>query len=453
MRALNAFLVDATASGASSGRAWSTPRSSTAPRATSPSCEALAADRAARAGRLRRRARPGGPLFVLEDNLRAPSGFAYAVAARARSTPARPTAWSSATSAVAAQPCARLARAATGRRRASSVLSDGAEASSWWEHEQVARCVGGRSSRSPISSTRRARVVRAARTRTPPGRRRVPPLRRGPPARRARRAPDAAAGRCSSRGCKGTVAVVNAFGTGLGDDKLVHAHVEAMVRFYLGEEPLVRPSRPPTSPRGGPGRAGRPAALRREAARAPAARASSSASSRGGPRCLAADLAADPGPEHRQRTILLEPPDRRRRAPTAAPRRPAPLCLSTASTPPGCAAPGGLTRVALDDGALVVNSHQNGGAKATWVQRWTPPWAPCGVPYTVGIEEEVMLLDPGDWSSPSAIDGTALPRRDLAGRPGQQGDPRRGDGADHRLRRHGRRRDRELGAAPAPGGR
>jgi uncharacterized circularly permuted ATP-grasp superfamily protein len=29
--------------------------------------------------------------------------------------------------------------------------------------------------------------------------------------------------------------------------------------------------------------------------------------------------------------------------------------------------PGGLTRVALDEGALVVNSSQKGGAKDTWV--------------------------------------------------------------------------------------
>jgi uncharacterized circularly permuted ATP-grasp superfamily protein len=29
--------------------------------------------------------------------------------------------------------------------------------------------------------------------------------------------------------------------------------------------------------------------------------------------------------------------------------------------------PGGLTRVALDEGALVVNSSQNGGAKDTWI--------------------------------------------------------------------------------------
>ena len=34
--------------------------------------------------------------------------------------------------------------------------------------------------------------------------------------------------------------VVNAFGTGVADDKLVHAYVEAMIGFYLGEEPLLR---------------------------------------------------------------------------------------------------------------------------------------------------------------------------------------------------------------------
>ena len=29
--------------------------------------------------------------------------------------------------------------------------------------------------------------------------------------------------------------------------------------------------------------------------------------------------------------------------------------------------PGGLTRVAFDEGALVVNSSQNGGVKDTWI--------------------------------------------------------------------------------------
>jgi carboxylate-amine ligase len=37
----------------------------------------------------------------------------------------------------------------------------------------------------------------------------------------------------------GRLGVVNAFGTGLADDKLAHAYVGAMIRFYLGEEPLL----------------------------------------------------------------------------------------------------------------------------------------------------------------------------------------------------------------------
>ncbi|HEX9967645.1 MAG TPA: circularly permuted type 2 ATP-grasp protein, partial [Solirubrobacterales bacterium] len=38
----------------------------------------------------------------------------------------------------------------------------------------------------------------------------------------------------------GRLRCLNAFGTGVADDKLAHAYVEAMVRFYLDEEPLLR---------------------------------------------------------------------------------------------------------------------------------------------------------------------------------------------------------------------
>ena len=38
----------------------------------------------------------------------------------------------------------------------------------------------------------------------------------------------------------GTVTVVNAFGTGVADDKLTHAYVEDMIRFYVGEDPVLR---------------------------------------------------------------------------------------------------------------------------------------------------------------------------------------------------------------------
>ncbi len=49
---------------------------------------------------------------------------------------------------------------------------------------------------------------------------------------------------------KGTLACVNAFGTGVADDKLMHAYVEQMVRFYLGEEPILKsvPTYDPTQP-------------------------------------------------------------------------------------------------------------------------------------------------------------------------------------------------------------
>lgn len=37
----------------------------------------------------------------------------------------------------------------------------------------------------------------------------------------------------------GTVAVANAFGNGIGDDKAVYAHVPAMIEYYLGEKPVL----------------------------------------------------------------------------------------------------------------------------------------------------------------------------------------------------------------------
>jgi len=39
--------------------------------------------------------------------------------------------------------------------------------------------------------------------------------------------------------------------------------------------------------------------------------------------------------------------------------------------------PGGLTRVALRRGSLVVNSSQGGGCKDTWIVSETPEALPC----------------------------------------------------------------------------
>ena len=38
---------------------------------------------------------------------------------------------------------------------------------------------------------------------------------------------------------RGQVGLVNAFGAGVADDKLAHAYVPDMIRFYLGQEPLL----------------------------------------------------------------------------------------------------------------------------------------------------------------------------------------------------------------------
>ena len=37
----------------------------------------------------------------------------------------------------------------------------------------------------------------------------------------------------------GNLELINCFGTGVADDKLAHAYVHAMIRFYLSEEPLL----------------------------------------------------------------------------------------------------------------------------------------------------------------------------------------------------------------------
>jgi uncharacterized circularly permuted ATP-grasp superfamily protein len=83
---------------------------------------------------------------------------------------------------------------------------------------------------------------------------------------------------------------------------------------------------------------------------------------------LRADLAADPGGFVAQRTVALSHHptvvDGGRLEPRHVDLRP--FVFTSASEARALA--GGLTRVAWDAGALVVNSSQNGGAKDTWVR-------------------------------------------------------------------------------------
>jgi uncharacterized circularly permuted ATP-grasp superfamily protein len=168
----------------------------------------------------------------------------------------------------------------------------------------------------------------------------------------------------------GTVAVANAFGTGVADDKAVYHYVPEMVRFYLGEEPVLENVTTYLLED--------PAQLDHVLGRLPELVVKPTDGSGGkgvviGPHASSAELAAlaDAIHAHPQRYIAQElvqlstvptaMPDG-----TLAPRhvdlRPFAVFGEQVRI-----VPGGLTRVALEEGEMVVNSSRGGGSKDTWV--------------------------------------------------------------------------------------
>ncbi len=170
----------------------------------------------------------------------------------------------------------------------------------------------------------------------------------------------------------GGVTLANAIGTGVADDKAMYIHVPDMIEFYLGETPIL--SNVPTyalrkpddlkyaldhldelvvkevGGAGGYGMLVGPAATKAEIA------------------AYRQRILSDPANFIAQPTLSLST------CPTftdkgIAPRhvdlRPYVLMGPNAVT----VVPGGLTRVALREGSLVVNSSQGGGTKDTWVLR------------------------------------------------------------------------------------
>jgi uncharacterized circularly permuted ATP-grasp superfamily protein len=323
-----------------------------------------------------------GELRVLEDNIRTPSGLAYLLAARgavdahlpveapqARCEPSSVYQW-----------LAQILRdAAPGGLEKPSVvvLSDGPQNSAWWEHGQIARALGvplltpssvfsrdGRLHAEVDGDTRQVDVVyrRTDEDRLRDGHGRptwiadllLEPVRRG------------------------TLAVVNPLGCGVADDKLVHAYVEAIVRFYLGEEPLLRSV--PTHDLGDP--EVRESALSRIGELVVKPR-----SGLGGEGIVVGPHASsdalreitnrvDESPEEwiAQELVALSTHPTvcaGRLEPRHVDLRPFAIGgLQGGSAPPVDGfrvVPGGLTRVAFDRGNIVVNSSQNGGGKDTWV--------------------------------------------------------------------------------------
>ena len=167
----------------------------------------------------------------------------------------------------------------------------------------------------------------------------------------------------------GKVAIANAFGNGIADDKVIYAFVPAMIRFYLGEDPIL-PNVDTFVCHDPKQRQYVLANLDKLVVK--------SANESGGYGMLIGPHATQAEREDFARRIEAEP-----RTYIAQPT----LQLSRVPTIVGDhfegrhvdlrpyilygeeihVLPGGLTRVALKKGSLVVNSSQGGGSKDTWV--------------------------------------------------------------------------------------
>jgi uncharacterized circularly permuted ATP-grasp superfamily protein len=173
----------------------------------------------------------------------------------------------------------------------------------------------------------------------------------------------------------GNVTLSNAIGTGVADDKAVYAYVPAIIRYYTGEDPILpnvetflledKHQRQhvldnleklvvkAVGESGGYGMLIGPQSTKEER------------------ETFRAHILANP------RNYIAQPTIKLSTAPSyidggVEPRhvdlRPFVMYGSQVTIPPG-----GLTRVALKRGSLVVNSSQGGGSKDTWVLSETVP--------------------------------------------------------------------------------
>jgi uncharacterized circularly permuted ATP-grasp superfamily protein len=177
----------------------------------------------------------------------------------------------------------------------------------------------------------------------------------------------------------GNVTIANAVGNGVADDKAVYAYVPELIRYYLNEEPIV-PNVDTYLLWDGDQRA---MVLERldELVVKPVAGS-------GGYGMLIGPSATDAEVERFRRLIEEDPRGYIAQEVVQLSRHPTlvgdhlegrhvdlrPFVLSGERVE---VIPGGLTRVALRKGSLVVNSSQGGGSKDTWVL--APPDAPDGV--------------------------------------------------------------------------
>jgi uncharacterized circularly permuted ATP-grasp superfamily protein len=169
---------------------------------------------------------------------------------------------------------------------------------------------------------------------------------------------------------KGSVAIVNAIGNGVADDKAIYVYVPDMIRYYLNEEPLLK-----NIPTHRLDNAEERQHVFNNIDRMVVKKTNES----GGYGMLMGNTASESEIEKYKAEIMRDPRQfiaqpiislstapcyiNGKLAPRRIDLRPFALC-----GPGGIdIVPGGLTRVALREGSMVVNSSQGGGSKDTWV--------------------------------------------------------------------------------------
>jgi uncharacterized circularly permuted ATP-grasp superfamily protein len=199
----------------------------------------------------------------------------------------------------------------------------------------------------------------------------------------------------------GNVVLANALGNGIADDKLTYTYVPDLVRYYLAEEPILRNvdtwrlEEPdslaevldrldelvvkPVDGSGGKGIVIGPSATREELD------------------ALRERLRADP------RGWIAQPVVQLSTIPTLVEEGPEPRHVDLRpfalnSGDDVWVLPGGLTRVALPRGEMIVNSSRGGGSKDTWVLAAARPGDPAASGTGAGEELDEGIEDPTDDS-------------------------------------------------------
>ena len=318
-----------------------------------------------------------GDFRVLEDNVRVPSGVSYVMTNRRAISAALSEAFSS----HRIRPVQSYPRKLLAALRASApagvddptvvVLTPGVFNGAYFEHALLARTMGIELVEGRDLVCRRGRVM----MRTTSGLEQVHVI--------YRRVDDEFLDPVHFRadsllGCPGlmnaaragNVTIANAVGNGVADDKLVYTYLPDLIRYYLSEEPILanvdtwRCGEPdhreevldrldelvlkPVDGSGGKGIVIGPDASRAELEE------------------LRAKVLADP------RAWIAQPVVQLSTVPTLVDgrMRPRHVDLRPFAVNDGSKVwvlPGGLTRVALPEGELIVNSSRGGGSKDTWV--------------------------------------------------------------------------------------